>query len=44
MAIFIAIYQLVPISGDFSLIVVLVLNIKGEFVQFIDGVVLIAMC
>ena len=40
MAIFIAILCLVPLSSGFSLIVVLVLNIEGEFVPFIDDIVL----
>ena len=40
MAIFIAILGLVPLSSGFSLIVVLVLNIEGEFVPNIVGVTL----
>ena len=41
MAIFIEILGLVPLSNDFSLIVVMVLYIEREFVPFIDGFVFI---
>ena len=40
MAIFIAILGLVSLSTGFCLIVVLVLNIEGESVPFIDDIVL----